>query len=128
MDISSYHHKYSLIEEISKTDINEVVVVFNNDEKNVEVLKILKNKPVDKLKDEATIATSLEHQNILTAKSECTLFTNEGQICKILTYKKVDMDLFDYIIDDEIELSKFQLYSIFFQMANAVHYLHENLM
>eukprot|EP01095_Lingulamoeba_sp_RSL-Kostka_P010153 TRINITY_DN359_c1_g1_i8.p1 TRINITY_DN359_c1_g1~~TRINITY_DN359_c1_g1_i8.p1 ORF type:complete len:247 (-),score=62.24 TRINITY_DN359_c1_g1_i8:107-847(-) len=100
--------------------------VYNKEEKKIEIVKVLKNKPLRQLKKESKISTTLNHKNILQATSEQTLITDDGDLCKVLTYKRCDSDLFDYCNNPDIELTKADIYEIFRQMCLAVQYLHDN--
>eukprot|EP01095_Lingulamoeba_sp_RSL-Kostka_P006609 TRINITY_DN2081_c0_g2_i1.p1 TRINITY_DN2081_c0_g2~~TRINITY_DN2081_c0_g2_i1.p1 ORF type:complete len:188 (-),score=29.43 TRINITY_DN2081_c0_g2_i1:313-876(-) len=124
MEMGDYIKKYRMVNEISINTVNEVIVVFNKDDVKFEVLKILKNSNFQKIEEEAKIATSFNHENVLCASREDTLTTYDGKLCKILTYQLCDCDLYDYINKEEI--TKPQMYQIFIQMVKAVQYLHDN--
>eukprot|EP01095_Lingulamoeba_sp_RSL-Kostka_P010150 TRINITY_DN359_c1_g1_i3.p1 TRINITY_DN359_c1_g1~~TRINITY_DN359_c1_g1_i3.p1 ORF type:complete len:271 (-),score=64.78 TRINITY_DN359_c1_g1_i3:107-919(-) len=126
MNFDDYFEKYFIIEQISISRISEVMSVYNKEEKKIEIVKVLKNKPLRQLKKESKIATTLNHKNILRATSEQTLITDDGDLCKVLTYKRCDSDLFDYCNNPDIELTKADIYEIFRQMCLAVQYLHDN--
>jgi len=121
--MDDFFDKYTVIEEISMQHNAEVLLAYGNKEKKLIVLKIIKNRPLKKLNQEVDIATSFNHENVMTAISAETLITRNGDVCKILKYKRCDCDLFDYF--QQIE-SREVIYDMFLQMARSVEYLHSN--
>eukprot|EP01095_Lingulamoeba_sp_RSL-Kostka_P009934 TRINITY_DN347_c0_g1_i1.p1 TRINITY_DN347_c0_g1~~TRINITY_DN347_c0_g1_i1.p1 ORF type:complete len:290 (-),score=65.49 TRINITY_DN347_c0_g1_i1:38-907(-) len=125
MNVEDYVNIYLNVTCLNVQYNNELVLVYNLLEQKNEILNIIKNKPFKKLCEEANFAICFKHENILSAKKEETLITETGKV-KILTYKKCDCDLYDFLFFLQVKLSKEQLYNIFEQMVKAVEFLHDN--
>eukprot|EP01095_Lingulamoeba_sp_RSL-Kostka_P010159 TRINITY_DN3601_c0_g1_i2.p1 TRINITY_DN3601_c0_g1~~TRINITY_DN3601_c0_g1_i2.p1 ORF type:complete len:292 (+),score=72.28 TRINITY_DN3601_c0_g1_i2:93-968(+) len=125
MNFNQFFEKYTVTKQIHLSGNSEVFEVFNKIEKKTEVIKILKNEDFNSINIYANIATTLKHPNILTATSEKTLITPENNLCKVLTYKKCDLDLFDFVESNLEKMDKKQQYYIFKQMVSSVQYLHD---
>eukprot|EP01095_Lingulamoeba_sp_RSL-Kostka_P010158 TRINITY_DN3601_c0_g1_i1.p1 TRINITY_DN3601_c0_g1~~TRINITY_DN3601_c0_g1_i1.p1 ORF type:complete len:301 (+),score=72.09 TRINITY_DN3601_c0_g1_i1:63-965(+) len=125
MFLYEYFRNYVILNEYNVCKNSEVFEVFNKIEKKTEVIKILKNDDFNSINIYAYIATTLNHPNILTATSEKTLITPENNLCKVLTYKKCDLDLFDFVESNLEKMDKKQQYYIFKQMVSSVQYLHD---
>eukprot|EP01095_Lingulamoeba_sp_RSL-Kostka_P003700 TRINITY_DN1468_c0_g1_i1.p1 TRINITY_DN1468_c0_g1~~TRINITY_DN1468_c0_g1_i1.p1 ORF type:complete len:268 (+),score=40.83 TRINITY_DN1468_c0_g1_i1:106-909(+) len=127
-NMKKFLEKYVILEIFSNQKWAEVLFVFNKETKDVEVLKILKNKTSEEYNRDVEIIKSLSHSNILSTTIEAQDLITEENNCKILTYKKCDNDLFNYCEKMDFDLERDEVRSIIKQMALAVEYLHHKEM
>eukprot|EP01095_Lingulamoeba_sp_RSL-Kostka_P010154 TRINITY_DN359_c1_g2_i1.p1 TRINITY_DN359_c1_g2~~TRINITY_DN359_c1_g2_i1.p1 ORF type:complete len:269 (-),score=30.39 TRINITY_DN359_c1_g2_i1:145-951(-) len=123
MDVVEFYQKYNIIKEISLSKFSEVVLVYNIEREEEEVLKVLKNGIS---KNETELASILTHKNILIPTQIDSLVLEDFSVYTVLTFKKCEMDLFDFIFSELYDFSSQQKYKLFIQMVNAVKYLHDN--
>eukprot|EP01095_Lingulamoeba_sp_RSL-Kostka_P003115 TRINITY_DN1400_c4_g1_i1.p1 TRINITY_DN1400_c4_g1~~TRINITY_DN1400_c4_g1_i1.p1 ORF type:complete len:302 (-),score=64.17 TRINITY_DN1400_c4_g1_i1:199-1104(-) len=127
MDINEFNQNYMILKELSLSKKSEVFEVLNLNRNRREVVKILKNKNAKRLEFEASIATSLDHENILNPISVHDFLTDSGKTCKIMFFKLYEMDVFEYCFKKK-KPSRNTRVDIFRQMTRAVKYLHDNNM
>eukprot|EP01095_Lingulamoeba_sp_RSL-Kostka_P015448 TRINITY_DN7109_c0_g2_i1.p2 TRINITY_DN7109_c0_g2~~TRINITY_DN7109_c0_g2_i1.p2 ORF type:complete len:300 (-),score=61.15 TRINITY_DN7109_c0_g2_i1:135-1034(-) len=123
MNLEEFGENYFILEHLSTNSTSEVVLVFNNVSKGVEVIKILK-KRINKNNLEFKMATELNHKNIIKSLENFQIIKDDNTRYTVLKFKKYSSDLFDYVENHE-NLSKTIKIDIFKQMVRAIKYLHE---